>query len=195
MLETYLRPIYQKVLINPFLQYLRALSFITPCWISVLGCIFGLLSPILLISGWKFTGLLFLLISGYLDTLDGSCARDQNKASNWGSALDIVCDRTVELGVILGFAILYKAPLYAFFMLGSVFLCVTTFLVVGIFAENSGTKSFHYSKGLVERGEAFVFFIAMILFPQYFCLLSILFSSLVFITAVVRMVEFYSSTL
>lgn len=50
-------------------------------------------------------------------------------------------------------------------------------------SPNISEKGFHYSPGLVERAEAFLFFIAMILYPRYFYLLAYLFTVLVFLTS------------
>jgi hypothetical protein len=75
-------------------------------------------------------------------------------------------------------------------MLVSIFICVTTFLVVGIFNEKRGEKAFYYSLGLMERPEAFIFFIAMFLFPSWFLVLAVTFSVLVLWTALSRMCEF-----
>ena len=75
-------------------------------------------------------------------------------------------------------------------MLGSVFICVTSFLIVSLFIPNTGEKSFHYSPGIIERAEAFFFFSLMILLPQYFTVLSLIFSLLVFLTAFIRIKEF-----
>lgn len=69
-------------------------------------------------------------------------------------------DRVVEFVVVL--ALWFVAPqqrgLWCLLMLGSMLLCITSFLVVGIFSENQSQKSFHYSSGLMERAEAFSFF-------------------------------------
>ena len=131
-------------------------------------------------------------MTGFLDTLDGSLARHLKTTSPKGTVFDITSDRLVEFSIILG--------LYAFdpthralgtlLMLGSVLICVTSFLVVGIFEDNQTEKGFHYSPGIMERAEAFLFFGAMILFPSYFMILAILFTSLVFLTAVIRLSQF-----
>ena len=75
-------------------------------------------------------------------------------------------------------------------MLGSILLCVTSFLVVGIFSENSSKKGFYYSPGLIERLEAFIFFICMLVLPMYFEALSIIFTILVVMTTVIRVMQF-----
>ena len=76
-------------------------------------------------------------------------------------------------------------------MLGSMLLCITSFLVVGIFVANDSHKSFHYNPGIMERAEAFIFFIAMMLWPSAFVGLAMLFSLLVTLTAIIRLTQFY----
>jgi archaetidylinositol phosphate synthase len=75
-------------------------------------------------------------------------------------------------------------------MLSATLCCVTSFLVVGIFSENNTSKSFYYSPGLMERFEAFLFFIAMILWPTAFLLLAIAYIGLVGVTTLIRICEF-----
>lgn len=200
MLERYFRPFYQWLFVNPILKFLSQHNFISPNLITLLGLIFGtaagtviFLSPILAVA--------LLLVSGYFDTLDGSLARYKNIMSEKGSALDIVCDRIVEISILLG--LFSVDPINrawpCLLMLSTIFLCITTFLVVGIFVENNNNsnsnsginnKSFHYSRGLIERPEAFVFFLLMILFPPLFIYLSSTFSVLVFYTAIKRLKDF-----
>ena len=67
---------------------------------------------------------------------------------------------------------------------------MTSFLVVGIFSENKSQKGFHYSPGLMERPEAFLFFAMMMLLPTLFSALALLFTFLVFLTAGLRVLEF-----
>ena len=81
--------------------------------------------------------------------------------------------------------------LWCFLMLGSMLLCITSFLVVGIFVANDSHKSFHYNPGIMERAEAFIFFIAMMLWPSAFVGLAMLFSLLVTLTAIIRLTQFY----
>jgi len=98
----------------------------------------------------------------------------------------------VEFAVILGlfFVDANERALPSLVMLGSILLCITTFLVVGIFVENQSVKSFFYSPGLIERAEAFIFFSIMILFPSTFMVAAYLFSALTFFSAIFRFWEF-----
>ncbi len=133
-----------------------------------------------------------LCLSGYCDTLDGTVARFQQHSTPAGTVLDIVADRIVECAIVIGlFSLMPQTRGFdCLIMLGSMYLCITTFLVVGIFTENSSQKSFHYSPGIMERAEAFVFFIAMILFSAHFSVLAWLYSLLVLVTAIIRTTQF-----
>jgi phosphatidylglycerophosphate synthase len=136
-----------------------------------------------------------LLLSGYLDTVDGSLARMQQMTSPQGAALDILTDRFVEIMVMLGLWGVdpVHRSLLCMIMLASILMCVTSFLVVGIFTQNQTAKSFHYSPGLIERAEAFIFFLLLIWLPKQFVIIAITFSVLVLFTAVSRMYQFFKS--
>ncbi len=194
MIEKHFSNTYQKYCITPYLQsiFLRTLN---PISLTYLACFFGIAIYPLLLFGCPYLAVLFLAFSGFLDTLDGSLARYYQKTSLKGAALDIISDRIVEFAIILG---LYSIDpltraLPSLWMLGSCFICVTSFLIVGMFTQNTSTKSFHYSTGLIERAEAFIFFAIMILFPSTFVIASYLFSALVLLTATVRIVQFQNN--
>ncbi len=192
MLEKSLRPTYDRLLITPLLP---RLSRISPSWITLFATLTGLLIPFALYLHAPFSALFLLAATGFFDTLDGALARHRTLSSPKGAVLDIVSDRLVEWAILLGFY-LYSPEsrgLMSLFMLGSVFLCVTTFLVVGIFQDNQSSKSFHYSPGLIERAEAFIFFSFMILVPQLFTPLALLFGGLTLLTAYIRISQFIKS--
>ena len=163
-----------------------------PYSLYLFSCIFGIFSFFLIILNHKYLALSSLLLSGYFDTLDGSIARLRNQKSNLGSVLDIFSDRIVEMLIFIALFLVdpQNRAFFTILMLASSYLCVTSFLVVGIFSQNEGQKSFHYSSGIIERGEAFIFFILMILFEKFFKILALSFSSLVFLTAFIRVFEF-----
>lgn len=188
MIDTKWRPFCQTHLIEPWLKNLK----LHPLWLTAFGCFFGLLIPLLLFFNFAYFALVSLLLSGLCDVLDGSLARHQNKTSPIGAALDITADRLVEFAIILGLFLIdpHKRGLPCLLMLGSVLLCITTFLVVGIFSKNKSEKGFHYSPGLMERTEAFMFFTLMMLFPSYFTPLAAIFFVLTFFTAGKRLHEF-----
>src|ERR1043166_5807091 len=189
MIESILRPTYQLYVVDPILRWARHYS---PMTITYAACITGVMAAVMLVLRFPLIATLLLLISGFLDTLDGTVARAENKTSNLGSVLDIVSDRVVEFAMI--FALFALDPLHrgglTLAMLGSCYLCITSFLVVGIFTPNESHKGFHYSPGLIERAEAFLFFILMIWSPNYFSWFAYLFTSLVLLTSFLRIKQF-----
>ncbi len=187
MLETQIRHHYQRLLVNPLAgAFARHFS---PNQITLLSLAVGLAAAPCIAVEWNWLAAILLLISGYLDTLDGTVARMTGRTSSFGAMLDITCDRLVEWGVILG---LYAvAPsvrgLECILMLGGMLVVITSFLTAGIFIKNDGQKSFNYTPGLMERPEAFIFFMAMIFIPTWFSWLAALFTILVIFTAALRM--------
>lgn len=189
MLEKWIKPTYQKLLIDPYLE--RCSELATPNTLTLSSLICGLMFLPLLLLNCPLLAILMLLISGYLDSLDGALARQQNHSTSLGAAFDIMADRVVEFTVILALYLAYPGhSLICILMLGSILVCITSFLVVGIFTANTSAKSFHYSQGLMERPEAFIFFILMTMFSGYINFLGGLFTILVIYTAVIRLLEF-----
>jgi archaetidylinositol phosphate synthase len=190
MLEFYLRSSYQKYFVDKPAKIFG--KFFSPNFITFLALIFGILNPIFLSTGFSYFAIFCLLASGYCDTLDGTIARLQKSGSETGSVFDIIVDRIVEFAAVLGLFLLdpVHRGLACMCMLGSMLICVTSFLVVGIFEKNTGNKGFFYSAGLMERAEAFAFFIAMMLLPKYFNVLAIMFTILVLWTAIIRVYNF-----
>ncbi len=191
MIEKNFRKTYQRICVEPLIA-LPGIRKMEPSLFTGLACVFGIIVLPLLMYGWNLFALLALSLSGYLDTFDGSLARLKGSSSTKGAVLDIVSDRIVEFAVVLGLFVVdpERRALSALFMLGSILVCVTSFLIVGMFSQNQSEKSFHYSPGLIERAEAFLFFGIMILFPTLFIPVSYLFSVLVILTALIRMIQF-----
>lgn len=172
------------------------LNKLHPTHITALAALTGLLVPLFLYLHMPYPALLALAFSGLCDILDGAFARKYNKTSPLGAAFDITSDRLVEFATVLGLFLFDPTrALPCLLMLGSILLCVTTFLIVGVFSENDSEKSFHYSPGIMERREAFAFFALMILLPSFFTLLAITFTVLVTLTAFTRLCQFRNNTL
>jgi archaetidylinositol phosphate synthase len=191
VIETSLRKTYQKICIDPLIRH-RCMQKVHPLFLTCASGLLGVsIFPLLALGFPLYAGIL-LVLSGFLDTLDGSLARHYAKVSSKGAVLDIVSDRLVEFAIVLGLYCVESSTraLPALLMLGSILICVTSFLIVGVFTENNSEKSFHYSPGMIERAEAFIFFGIMMMIPSWFILLSYVFSTLVLITALIRVIQF-----
>ena len=88
MIESSLRPTFQKIFIKP-VMHLGAHYFSANC-ITILALITGFIAACFLSVNFNYFALLFLVLSGYLDILDGSIARIQNKSTHFGTVLDIL---------------------------------------------------------------------------------------------------------
>lgn len=192
MLNTHERFANQYRFIIPLLRW-PFWQNIHPRTITLVGCLVGIAIWPLLMLHWTGWAVIALLLTGFLDTLDGAVARYLRLTSLQGAALDIFCDRVVEFSILMG---LYAVDpetraLPVLFMLGSILLCITSFLIVGILSLNDESRSFSYSPGLIERAEAFGFFFLMIFWPSLFTLLAWIFSLLVFLTALIRLWQFF----
>ena len=196
MLESYLRPYYQRNFVDPIALRLAKIFPSSANGWTLLGCIAGFSVLPALITKQMYLAICLLLISGYLDTLDGTVARLSGNNSTRGSVFDIFADRLVEFSVVLALFLIDQQHrgLWCILMLGSMLMCITAFLVVGIFTPKEGEKSFYYSPGLMERAEAFIFFIAMMLLPSYFTQLAMMFVTLVFFTAIFHLFQFYKQS-
>jgi archaetidylinositol phosphate synthase len=193
MIETFCRPSYQRILVTPIASALNNKTKLSSNAITCFACISGIVGAFFIGLGHIYWGIASLLLSGYCDTLDGTLARIRQTTSPIGGILDIMSDRIVEFSIV--FALYYLAPhdraAICLFMLGAILLCVTSFLLVGIYSEQQSDKSFDYSPGLIDRFEAFLFFFAMILFPSYFMVLAIMFVVLVLYTTACRVWQFF----
>lgn len=173
--------------------------------LTIIGLILGLLTAFLIfLSGiFKELNLIFIIISAiimgisfFIDALDGTMARLKG-ITKFGGILDIFCDRTVEISIIIAFISTNPSILIwpGIFSLGSIVLCISMFLLVGgaIKAEDleETKKVIYYRHGLMERSETFLFLLSMTLFYPWRFELLWLFAILVFITAFLRLRDAY----
>jgi len=135
---------------------------LTPNHVSVLGLLSALFSAYLYWSSQFEVALLtvaalFLLISGFLDALDGVLARLYGEVTVFGGFLDSLLDRYADafvfLGIILGWLITNPNPVWMFWGLAAL---VGSLLVSysRARAEAAGIKM--ESVGIAERAERII---------------------------------------
>ncbi len=176
--------------------------------LTILGLILGLLSALFIfLSGilrWTLElviiSAILMSISYFTDVLDGTLARLE-EPTTFGGILDMFCDRTVEVFIII--AIVSTDPFRllwpGLFTLGAIILCITIFLVVGGAVKSEDLeetqKLLYYSHGIMERSETFIFLLLITLFSTFFLvwrlILFWIFSILIFITALQRLRQAY----
>lgn len=192
MIDSYLRTPYQRILVEPIANRLAQTSRLPADMVTVVGCLVGLLVWPLLGLSHHFLALGALLVSGYLDTLDASLSRLGKRTFPKGAAMDICCDRLVEIAVIVGLFVV-RPESRAFpciMMLASLLLSTTTFLTIRALTTSEAKPRSPTRLSLIESAETLLFFSAMILFPRLFSPLAITFALLVGLTAWLRLFEF-----
>ncbi|KKN49179.1 hypothetical protein LCGC14_0645590, partial [marine sediment metagenome] len=140
--------------------------------------------------------IIFMVISFFIDTLDGAVARS-GKTTKFGGILDVFCDRTVEIFLVM--ALISTQPLIlmwpGIFSLGAIILCITMFLIVGGSLEEKdledSKKVIYYRYGLMERSETLLFLLLITIFVLWRFMLLMIFAILVLITALLRLRDAY----
>lgn len=157
MLDTHCRK-YVQPIIRIGAQFFLKLGF-TANKVTILAMLIGISSGVFIYFGYNYIGILVFWLSGYLDAVDGTIARETNSSSSFGTLMDITFDRLVEVSVIIGIASKYRELSYPAMLLSiSMLITMTIFLTIGSLAEKKGEKSFYYQPGLIERTEGFIMF-------------------------------------
>jgi len=200
LVKTKVAKIFEKFVKKVFFNRISANQ------LTLMGLIFGLTSAvsIYLSTMLQYTleliilALILMTLSFFFDVLDGILARLE-KPTTFGGILDIFCDRTVEVFIIL--ALISTDPLNlmwpGLFSLAAIILCITMFLITGgIIREDNlegKQKVIYYRKGIMERTETFIFLFLMttLYFGVWRFILLWIFALLVFITAILRLRDSY----
>lgn len=80
----------------------KEITDINPNTLTLFGLLLSLISAVLFAMRELLLAGAFLLASGFLDTLDGLVARENNRITRFGGFLDSVCDRFGDAAVIIG---------------------------------------------------------------------------------------------
>jgi CDP-diacylglycerol--glycerol-3-phosphate 3-phosphatidyltransferase len=103
--KSFLSEPYYRWLDKRFLPHVNRLT-LSPNQFTLVGLLLAAAVPIGFLLH-PFVGLLFMLISGFADTLDGLLARRRNAASVFGAFLDSTLDRISDFFYLFGFWILF----------------------------------------------------------------------------------------
>lgn len=162
--------------------------------VTIMAFIVGISASVLIYFDQPIIGVLVLWLSGFLDAVDGSMARQSKTTSGWGTVLDVTFDRVVEAGILIALAL--KHPdvqiLFLFLVLAiSIIFTMTIFLTVGAVSDKQSVKSFYYQPGLAERTEGFILFSLLALFQSQLVLWTIVFIIVEIVTGLQRLLEAY----
>ena len=161
----------------------------TPNEVTILGGIIGVSTGFFIYNDMHWTAVILLWLSGLFDVLDGTMAR-KSKTTGFGTVLDLVLDRFVELSVVIALALRYPEYMPIFLILiGSFVIAMTLFLAVGASSSRRSEKTFYYQPGIIERTECFILFTLMILFPNWVGVIALIFLVLEVMTITQRFIE------
>ncbi len=162
--------------------------------VTVMGFALGLAAAALIAAELYWAGLGVLVVSRFLDGLDGAIAR-QTQLTDLGGYLDITLDFIVYASVVFAFALADPArnALAAAFLTTSFMAPAATFLAYAVFAakrgittEIRGSKSLYYLGGLTEGTETIVTLCLMCAFPDWFAVIAVVYGIMCWITGGTR---------
>lgn len=196
MFDAQLRPLIDRLL-NPIGRGLVALGM-TANQVTMIGAAFGLIAAGCVAAGLFYPALWFVIANRVIDGLDGAVAR-ASRSSDFGGYLDIVSDFIFYSAIPLAFAVARpETALAAAFLIFSFIGTATSFLGFAILAEKHqvttqirGKKAFYYLGGLTEGTETILLFLAMLVWPDYFSLMAIVFGILCLVTTGTRIYAAY----
>ncbi len=125
---------------------------LNPNTISISASVVGAIAALFFMSGMSATAGVFLLISGFLDTLDGTVARLGKRASKFGAILDSSLDRYVEMFVFLGITFHFKDSPMFFWS----FLAIIGSVMVSYVRARAQSLGVNQVIGYMQRLERFV---------------------------------------
>ena len=196
MFDAQLRPLIDRLL-NPIGRGLVALGM-TANQLTMIGAAFGLIAAGCVAAGLFYPALWFVIANRVIDGLDGAVAR-ASRSSDFGGYLDIVSDFIFYSAIPLAFAVARpETALAAAFLIFRFIGTATSFLGFAILAEKHqvttqirGKKAFYYLGGLTEGTETILLFLAMLVWPDYFSLMAIIFGILCWVTTGTRIYAAY----
>ena len=196
MLDAQLRPLIDRLL-YPIGRGLVTLG-VTANQVTMMGAAFGLIAAGCVAAGLFYPALWFVIANRVIDGLDGAVAR-ASRSSDFGGYLDIVSDFIFYSAIPMAFAIARpENALAAAFLIFSFIGTTTSFLGFAILAEKHhvttnirGKKAFYYLGGLTEGTETILLFLAMLVWPDYFSAMAVIFGVLCWGTTGTRIYAAY----
>jgi phosphatidylglycerophosphate synthase len=161
---------------------------------TALGFAVGMVAAALVAAQLYWVALGVLLISRFLDGLDGAIAR-QTQLTDLGGYLDITLDFIFYAAMVFAFALADPAAnaLAAAFLTTSFMAPAATFLAYAIFAQKHGittdirgAKSLYYLGGLTEGFETILTLCLMCAFPTWFPVIAVVYGLMCWITGGTR---------
>ena len=196
MFDAQIRPVIDQLL-NPLGRGLVRLG-VTANQVTLAGAGFGVLAAGCVAAEMFQLALWLVLLNRVADGLDGAVSR-ASQSSDFGGYLDIVSDFIFYSSIPFAFALARpENAVAAAFLIFSFIGTASSFLGFAILAEKHhvtteirGKKAFYYLGGLTEGAETILLFLAMLIWPDYFIVMALLFGLLCWVTTGTRIYAAY----
>jgi len=132
----------------------KKLSFINPDYISIAAFIAAILAGFYFYNGLLILGIIFTLLNGFLDVLDGKVARARPKINGTGLFIDHTLDRLCDMAIIIGISLSPYCPPYL-----GVILIFLTFIISYLGTLGIVLDVGKISGGLVSRADRVSMFV------------------------------------
>lgn len=162
---------------------------------TALGFALGMTAAALAAAQFYWPALVFLLISRFLDGLDGAIARE-TRATDLGVFLDLSLDFIFYVSVVFAFALAdpERNALAAAFLTTSFMVPVVTSLAFAVSAVKRGAAAgtgglLSYLSGMTDGGETIVVLCLMCAFPDWFAVVAVIYGILCWVAGGTRIAE------
>lgn len=182
MLES-LRPFLTKIL-NPIAKIIN----INPNIITIISPFIALCSAYFFSQKLLLIGAIFILLSGFLDVVDGAVARFHSRSSKFGAFLDSTIDRIADgiiyIGIIFGG--------YCSWFVGV--LAIHSALTISYVKARAESQGIECNVGIAERAVRLIILmigavVGVILGSEYFTYIILFLVILSYITVVQRVIH------
>ncbi len=153
---------------------------LSPNFFTSLILVFGFIAAYFIYLGSFKLAILFILISGLMDFIDGAVAKANKKETKFGALFDSVADKTSEISWYLALG-LFNPQLW----LGT-FLASATFMLSSYISKHAKAEGGKSGGGIMERKERLILIILGLLFIQYMQYILYIIAFLSFLTCLQR---------
>lgn len=175
----------------------RSLSRVSPTTVSLIGLVIALFAAWSAYRQIYFAAFALWILNRVLDGLDGLLARMHNKQSDFGGYVDILTDfvayAALPIGLVAG-SPSNERYLALAFLLASFYINTASWMYLAALLEkralhgNDTQTSIVMPAGIIGGFETIIVFGVFILFPAYLTILYIIFTILVCITIIQRLI-------
>lgn len=180
-----------------YLPVAKRLSNAPPATITILALIAGLICAYLAAIGSVILSLVLWLLSRMLDGFDGLVARLHGKQSDFGGYFDIVLDFVIYAAVPIGLVLSKPTSqnyLALAIMLSSFYVNTASWMYLAAILEKRAMREANTQttitvpSGLIGGTETIIMYCVFLLFPNWIFILFNIFSTLVFVTVIQRLI-------